>query len=86
MPRISEFHGIVIYMYVDEHPPPHFHVRYGGQWAKVSIETGKPVAGILPKRVLRLVQIWTYAHRDELNANWERIENDEAPERIEPLK
>ncbi len=29
MPEISRFLGIVITMYYSEHPPPHFHVRYG---------------------------------------------------------
>ncbi|MCB1174747.1 MAG: DUF4160 domain-containing protein [Leptospiraceae bacterium] len=34
MPRISEFYGLVIYMYwfdTDRHKLPHFHVRYQGQ-------------------------------------------------------
>ncbi|MDO5421702.1 MAG: DUF4160 domain-containing protein [Bacteroides sp.] len=26
MPEISKFYGIIIYMYVNEHNPPHFHV------------------------------------------------------------
>ena len=30
MPEISRFYGIVISMYYDDHNPPHFHVRYGG--------------------------------------------------------
>ena len=29
MPEISRFLGIIIYMYFDEHPPSHFHARYG---------------------------------------------------------
>ncbi len=29
MPRLSEFYGIVISLYWAEHPPPHFHARYG---------------------------------------------------------
>jgi len=27
MPEICRFFGIVIFMYFDEHEPPHFHVR-----------------------------------------------------------
>jgi Protein of unknown function (DUF2442)/Domain of unknown function (DUF4160) len=38
MPRISEFRGIAITMYVREHPPPHFHARYGEAHAAISIE------------------------------------------------
>ncbi|MBI4945912.1 MAG: DUF4160 domain-containing protein [Bacteroidetes bacterium] len=29
MPAISQFYGIVIYMYFKEHNPPHFHAKYG---------------------------------------------------------
>jgi len=29
MPTISEFFGILIRMYYDDHNPPHFHVFYG---------------------------------------------------------
>jgi hypothetical protein len=29
MPEISRFLGIVVTMTYSEHPPPHFHVRYG---------------------------------------------------------
>ena len=28
MPEISKFYGIIIYMYIDDHNPPHFHVWY----------------------------------------------------------
>ncbi|WP_407635395.1 DUF4160 domain-containing protein [Marinobacter nauticus] len=30
MPTISEFFGILIRMYYDDHNPPHFHAYYGG--------------------------------------------------------
>jgi hypothetical protein len=33
MPEISRFFGIIITMHYNDHPPPHFHVRYGGQKA-----------------------------------------------------
>ena len=33
MPEISRFFGIVIYMYVDDHNPPHFHAEYNGNKA-----------------------------------------------------
>ena len=29
MPRISEFYGIAIYMYYQDHGPPHVHAIYG---------------------------------------------------------
>ncbi|MBM3392831.1 MAG: DUF4160 domain-containing protein [Betaproteobacteria bacterium] len=34
MPTISSFYGILILMYWDDHAPPHFHARYGGEEAE----------------------------------------------------
>jgi len=31
MPIISQFYGIVIAMYWNDHSPPHFHAKYGEQ-------------------------------------------------------
>jgi hypothetical protein len=28
MPELARFYGIVIRMYADDHPPPHFHAQY----------------------------------------------------------
>jgi len=39
MPEISRFFGMIIAMFYDDHAPPHFHVRYGGQRAIVAIDT-----------------------------------------------
>lgn len=38
MPEISRFLGIVIYMYFNEHNPPHFHAEYNEFKASISIE------------------------------------------------
>lgn len=86
MPRISSFYGIVIEMYFKDHPPPHFHVRYGGEKAKIEIATGEVLRGSLSPRTLRLVSEWLEMHRAELELNFERVANEEQPDRIEPLK
>lgn len=50
------FYGIVIEMYYGDHPPPHFHARYGGEAAKVQIANGEVIAGSLPRRALGFVR------------------------------
>ena len=50
MPIISVFFGIVIRMYHDEHPPPHFHAVYQGFEAFVGIADGKIIHGRLPTK------------------------------------
>jgi hypothetical protein len=85
VPRLSFFYGIAIYLYYEDHPPPHFHARYGEHQAKVSITTGEIIDGALPRRATRLVAEWASEHRTELLGCWERATRGEAPGTIEPL-
>lgn len=85
VPRISSFYGIDIEMYFDDHAPPHFHARYGGQEALIVIATGDVYAGSLPGRALRLVREWLEQHRDELAHNFDRGVALEPLENIAPL-
>jgi hypothetical protein len=55
MPEISRFFGISIAMFFTDHPPPHFHVRYGDQKAMINIETLTVIGGKLSPRTLNLV-------------------------------
>jgi len=57
MPEISKFYGIIIYMYIDDHNPPHFHVWYDDYQAEITIKEGI-VRGEMPRRALRLVFEW----------------------------
>ena len=72
MPRISEFYGIVIYMYYSDHAPPHFHAVYGQFEAEILIRSAAPLKGHLPPRALSLVREWAQRYRKELEENWER--------------
>jgi hypothetical protein len=86
MPRISTFFGIVIEMYFNDHPPPHFHARYSGEEARIAIATGEVLSGSLSPRALRLVREWLGLHRTKLELNFERVEKEEEPDQVEPLK
>lgn len=85
MPTVSAFYGIVVRMFVNDHPPPHFHARYGEFRGRVSIATGELVDGELPPRAARLVRNWAQLRRAALQANWRRAEQMQPLERIEPL-
>ncbi|MBI4667504.1 MAG: DUF4160 domain-containing protein [Nitrospinae bacterium] len=71
MPEICRFFGIIIAMYYKDHAPPHFHARYGGQKAIISIESLSVIDGYLAPRVLGMVTEWALAHRAELYEDWE---------------
>jgi hypothetical protein len=85
VPSISRFYGIVIAMYSSDHPPPHFHARYGEYEAKIDIPTGEPLAGQLPTRALRLIREWTALHQAELRADWELAQARQPLATIDPL-
>ncbi|HEX9506226.1 MAG TPA: DUF4160 domain-containing protein [Acidimicrobiia bacterium] len=86
MPRLSEFYGIVIYMYWRDHPPAHFHAVYGEDEALVRIHDGAIIAGSIPHTARRLVEQWVDLHRTELLDNWNRAGRPEALLPIAPLR
>ena len=86
MPEICRFFGVVIQMNFDDHVPPHFHARYGGRRASISISTGVIIKGSLPPRVLGLLAEWAALHREELAANWKLASTGRSPRRIAPLE
>ncbi|MDQ3986893.1 MAG: DUF4160 domain-containing protein [Actinomycetota bacterium] len=85
MPRISEFHGIIIAMYYRDHAPPHFHAIYGEFEAQIELADLASIGGFLPPRQLRLVQEWGAIHRLELQENWARARWGLPLSKIEPL-
>jgi hypothetical protein len=86
MPEISRFFGITIFMYFDEHNPPHFHVKYGEDRAVISINDLKLMEGKIQKRALALVLEWANEHRDELLKNWNSLETTGEYSKIAPLE
>jgi Domain of unknown function (DUF4160) len=85
MPEISRFFGIIITLYYNDHPPPHFHVRYGTQKAIVDIQTLKILQGNLSSRTFNLVKEWALEHQAELLDNWELARQSQPLEPIAPL-
>jgi hypothetical protein len=85
MPRISQFFGIIISMYYNDHSPPHFHAKYAEHEAKVAIETLELEEGNLPRRALAMVLEWAALHRAELWDDWERAREGQPLVQIEPL-
>jgi hypothetical protein len=86
LPEICRFFGIIITMNYNDHPPPHFHVRYGGQKALIGIQTLALLRGKLSPRVFGLVMEWASFHQTELMENWELAHRQVALQKIEPLE
>ena len=86
MPIVAYFLGITVRMYFNDHPPPHFHVRYQGFRARILISNGEVIDGKLPPTVARLVREWTALRHDALMRNWNAARTDGRIERIEGLE
>jgi len=85
MPELSRFFGIIIRMYYDDHPPPHFHAIYDDEEMQVTIEPIAILNGQLPRRATSMVIEWAALHQRELLANWRRLEAEQTVVKIKPL-
>lgn len=85
MPELCRFLGIVIYMYFNEHNPPHFHAEYNEFNASISIKTLGLIDGKLPSKVMSLVVEWAQEHQEELLENWNSIQKTGKYDKIKPL-
>ncbi|MCA0365583.1 MAG: DUF4160 domain-containing protein [Bacteroidetes bacterium] len=82
MPEISRFFGIVVYMFFNDHNPPHFKVKYGEFEANILIENGGLLNGDFPVSKLKLVAAWAEIHKVELLKMW----NTKEFHKINPLQ
>lgn len=85
MPRISSFYGIVIWMYWNDHNPPHFHAVYGDAEVLICIEDLSVYSGKLPSRAFGLVMEWAIKHQKKLMENWILASQDLPLNKITPL-
>ncbi|MFP4015301.1 MAG: DUF4160 domain-containing protein [Chitinispirillaceae bacterium] len=85
MPVISEFYGIKIMMFWNDHEPPHFHAEYGGGKVLVDIENGTVIRGVLPFKQVKLVLAWCEIHKNKLLECWGKVKIYQNPSRVDPL-
>lgn len=85
MPRICEFLGISIYVYYEDHAPPHFHAFYSGDEVVIRIADLSIIRGSFPARALGLLMEWAALHSDDLAVVWARASRHEPLGRIDPL-
>ena len=87
MPEISRFFGIIITMNYNDHPPAHFHVRYGDQKALIDIERLALLEGHLTARPLGLILEWAeVSYWDALKEDWELAWQQKALKQVDPLE
>lgn len=89
MPELSRFFGIIIRMFSEpsgKHYLPHFHAYYQEYAAVFSITPVALIAGVLPQRQQRLVEAWAELHQEELQSDWDLLQQGKTPSPISPLQ
>jgi hypothetical protein len=71
-----------LYMYPNDHPPPHFHVLFAEYRAVIDIRTMKLSRGDLPKAKLRAITRWAKPRREKLVDAWNITQQNLVPEKI----
>lgn len=72
MPVISQFYGILIYIYLElggHHNKPHIHAKYNEYEIAITTD-GDIIDGNMPKKKLKLIEAWIEIHKEELYAAW----------------
>lgn len=85
MPYLSIFFGIIIRMFHNDHPPPHFHAEYQGQRGIFDFEGDMIKGTIRSKTVKKLIKQWTLLHQQELLENWNKARQGKQLDKIAPL-
>jgi hypothetical protein len=85
MVKVSEFFGISVLFWFNDHPPPHFHAQYAGLEVEIQIDPIGVRAGYVPPRVISMLLEWTALHQEELLACWAMARQQQRPPMIEPL-
>lgn len=70
---VGQVHGLKLYIYADDHPPPHFHLRGSGLDASFAIDDCRCLRGKLPPRQYALIKWWHQRSRPLLVAAWRRL-------------
>lgn len=91
MPELCRFFGVVVYMYREvggKHHYPHIHAKYAEHKAVFHIQTAELMEGHFPKRERKLVEAWIELRKNELNANWLKLnvaQGSPSFSKIEPI-
>ncbi len=78
MPLISQFYGILIYLYKEiggHHNEPHIHIKYNEYEMSMTLD-GKILDGNIPNKQKKIIEAWRVVHEDELRAAWYAYNND----------
>lgn len=81
MSAIDIIHGILIYMYGQDHNPPHLHVKDGGEWFIITIKD-RMIYGRASSRTIRIINEYIDSHQERLLEIWDKAQRGEPIEKV----
>lgn len=72
--RIATVDAIRLYLYPNDHNPPHFHALYAEYEAVIDIRTLEVLEGSLPRKQLKQVMEWVEGKQDLLLNEFVRLQ------------
>ena len=73
MPKLLDSEGVRVYIYPDDHPPPHVHAYWSGEAVKIATSDGNVLAGALPRRKLDVALRFVADNRLGLLEKWQSL-------------
>jgi len=73
MPCIKIIDSIKLYVYPDDHNPPHMNAFYAEHEELIEIRTLKTYAGWLPGAQRRKIENWALSNKDFLLKQWNKF-------------
>lgn len=75
---VAQLNGLKIEIFANEHPPPHFRVRYAGETADYAIADCQQLSGGLSKWY-KNVKKWHQKNKDRLISVWNATRPTDCP-------
>ena len=72
MPIIATVAGVKIYMYYQDHNPPHFHARHDGQSEVFDLD-GNSMEGSIDQKKSKAVRKWAKKNKKLLQKKWDEF-------------
>ena len=73
MPKLLDSEGVRVYIYPDDHPPPHVHAYWAGEAVKIAIEDARVIIGALPRAKLDVARRFIIENRVLLFERWQSL-------------
>lgn len=81
MSAIDIIRGILIYMYGQDHNPPHLHIKDGGNWFIITIKD-RMVTGTASSKTIRIINEYIDEHEAQLLEIWDKAQRGETIEKV----